>query len=106
MSDIIALKGVLVRSVVAAGGIAVAALIVTAPVAGASVAKDICKEMGGKLSTEQNRGSTYESCSVQTGGGEVVGTWVNGQWQGTVSPSDGNPGPGHKYVPINHPTPQ
>jgi hypothetical protein len=106
MSNTIGLKRALLQSVVAAGGIAVAALIVTAPTAGATDAKDTCKQMHGKLSTDKDgKGNTYESCSVNSGGGEVVGTWVNGQWQGAVSPSDGNPGPGHKWVPIGS-TPQ
>jgi len=106
MSNTIALKRALLQSFVAAGGIAVAALIVTAPIAGASDAKGVCNQMHGKLSTDKdNKGNTYESCSVDSGAGEVVGTWVNGQWQGAVAPSDGNPGPGHKWVPIGQ-TPQ
>jgi hypothetical protein len=107
MSNTIALKRALVQSVVAAGGIAVAALIVTAPTAGATDAKDTCKQMHGQFDSSKDKsGNRVESCSVESGGGPVVGTWVNGQWQGAVAPGEdiSHPGAGHVYVPINqHP---
>jgi len=108
MSNTVALKRAFVQSVVAAGGIAVAALIVTAPTAGATDAKDICTQMSGKFDSSKDKsGNRVESCSVDSGGGPVVGSWVNGQWQGAVAPGEdvSHPGAGHKYVPINS-TPQ
>lgn len=108
MSNTIGLKRALLQSVVAAGGIAVAALIVTAPTAGATDAKDTCKQMHGKFdSSKDQAGNRVESCSVESGGGPVVGSWVNGQWQGAVAPGEdiSKPGPGHAYVPIGQ-TPQ
>jgi hypothetical protein len=108
MSNAIALKRALVQSVVAAGGLAVAALIVTAPTAGASDAKNICSQMQGKFdSSKDEKGNRVESCSVDSGGGPVVGSWVNGQWQGAVAPGEdiSKPGPGRVYVPIGQ-TPQ
>ena len=107
MSNTIALKRVLVQSVVAAGGVAISALIVTAPLAGATDAKDICKQMSGKFDSSKDKdGNRVESCSVESGGGPVVGSWDNGQWQGSVAPGEdiSKPGAGHVYVPINqHP---
>ena len=107
MSNSVAPERALVRSVVAAGGIAVAALIVTAPTAGATDAKDICKQMHGSfVSKKDDKGNVNESCSVDSGGGPVVGSWENGQWQGTIAPNEDltKPGAGHVYVPINqHP---
>ena len=108
MSNTIALRRALLQSVVAAGGIAVAALIVTAPTSGASDAKDICKQMHGSfVSKKDDKGNLNESCSVDSGGGPVVGSWENGQWQGTVAPGEDirKPGAGHAYVPIGQ-TPQ
>lgn len=108
MSNTVALKRALIRSVVAVGGFAVAALIVTAPTAGATDAKDICKQMSGKFdSSKDEKGNRVESCSVESGGGPVVGSWVNGQWQGAIAPGEdvSKPGAGRGYVPIGQ-TPQ
>ena len=108
MNRAIALKRALVQSVIAAGGIAVAALIVTAPNAGASDAKDICNQMKGSfVSSKDDKGNRVESCRVESAGGPVDGSWVNGQWQGTVAPGEdiSKPGPGRAYVPVGQ-TPQ
>ena len=76
-------KGAAATMMVAAGGIAVGALILTAPTAAATTGQTVCQQMGGSYNSKTaSNGKTVESCAVESGGGPVVGYWINGKWQG------------------------
>ncbi len=77
------LKRAHLGSLIAASGIAVGALILTAPTAAATTGTTVCSQMGGSYSSKTaSNGKTVESCAVESGGGPVVGYWINGKWQG------------------------
>jgi putative hemolysin len=51
--------------------------------AAATTGTTVCSQMGGSYSSKTaSNGKTVESCVVESGGGPVVGYWVDGKWQG------------------------
>lgn len=90
----------LAAALLAIGGFALGGLLVTAPIAAATSAQDICDKMGGSYESHQaSNGKTVESCAVPSGGGPVTGYWINGVWQGSYARTAPPQGNGHPLPP-------
>ena len=89
----------LAATLLAIGGFALGGLLVTAPIAAATSAQEICTKMGGSYESHEANGKTVESCAVPSGGGPVTGYWINGAWQGAYGQIAPPQGTGHPQPP-------